>query len=82
MTEYQCECGHWSGEPCQWSGPRSDMVEVEWMPAQYRGSHVAAGNSGAWPHNGALRLEVEESCAERMLQFDADWVRLVSQKVK
>jgi hypothetical protein len=35
----ECECGTWSGERCQWSGPKSETVVVEWMPEQHRASH-------------------------------------------
>ena len=63
-----CECGHAMGEPCQWSGPKGETLVVEWMPEQYRESHRAAGNSGQYPHNGALRLRVHLDCAAGLAQ--------------
>jgi len=75
---YRCDCGEWSGEPCQWSGPAADMVLVEWMPEEHRASHTAAGNSGSYPHNGAQRAAVERSCGQRMVETDGGWARIVS----
>lgn len=69
----QCECGTAIGEPCQWSGPRSEMVLLEWMPEHLRDSHTAAGNHGEYPHNGAVRLRVALSCAEFLEENDSDW---------
>ena len=74
----RCQCGEWSGEPCQWTGHASDMVVVEWMPRCRRASHEAAGNAGAWPTNGSVRIAVEESCAEAMIAHDGEWCRVVS----
>lgn len=31
---------------------------IEYMPLHLRGSHIAAGNSGVYPHNGAERIYV------------------------
>ena len=73
----QCECGEWSGERCPWSGPVSDTVTVEYMPESLRSSHVAAGNRGVYPHNGSVRIRVERSCAERMVESDGDWARVI-----
>ena len=77
----QCECGEWSGESCEWSGTAAEMVTVEWMPEHLRQSHADAGNSGSWPHNGAIRSAVELSCAERMIECDGHWARIVSESV-
>lgn len=73
----RCECGEWSGEACLWSGPASDTVLVEYMPAQHRASHDAAGNCGAWPYNGASRIRVERSCADLMVEHDGEWVAIL-----
>jgi hypothetical protein len=71
--EIACECGQALGEACEWVGPQHETVIVEYMPDFLRGSHSAAGNSGFWPHNGALRLRVERSCAERLThEYDED----------
>src|SRR5690606_24912295 len=72
-----CECGASTGVRCAWSGPESETVQVEWMPEHLRASHRAAGNSGTWPHNGSLRLRVERSCADRMIQYDREWTHRV-----
>jgi hypothetical protein len=72
-----CECGEWSGERCLWSGPVSETVIVEYMPEQLRPSHIAARNSGTYPHNGAERIRVEKSCAENIVERDGEWARVV-----
>lgn len=61
-----CECGRATGTACEWSGPHSETVIVDWMPEYLRKGHHAARNHGVWPYNGALRLRVEASCAERL----------------
>jgi hypothetical protein len=61
-----CECGEAAGRRCEWTGPIEETVLIEYMPVYLRGSHEAAGNWGIYPHNGALRLRVEASCAERL----------------
>ena len=53
-----CECGAWSGEACYWSGPIDETVVVEYMPEHLRASHLAAGDRGQWPQNGAVRIRV------------------------
>jgi hypothetical protein len=73
-----CQCGQWSGVRCQWEGPRSETVAVEFMPEAARESHRAAGNSGVYPHNGALRIRVERSCAEHMAATDGEWVEILA----
>lgn len=72
-----CECGAWSGEACYWSGPIDETVVVEYMPEHLRASHLAAGDRGQWPQNGAVRIRVERSCAETMIGLDPDWVAIV-----
>lgn len=73
-----CECGEWSGERCEWEGPRNSTVVVEWMPVHLRASHMAAGgNSGIYPQNGAQRLRVHHECADRILKDDSEWSDLV-----
>lgn len=74
----RCACGEWSGERCEWSGPHSETVVVEYMPEQHRASHKAAGNCGSYPNNGACRIRVNDECADRMLEIDGDWCRIVS----
>ncbi len=73
----ECECGEWSGEACAWSGPKGETVLVEFMPEQHRASHRAAGNRGSYPHNGSIRIRVERSCADRMVETDGEWVARV-----
>lgn len=67
--DVQCECGEATGEQCAWKGSEDETTQVEWMPEHLRGSHERAGNSGVWPHNGAVRLRVHVNCAE-MLEGD------------
>ena len=70
-----CECGEWSGEACNWRGPRADTVIVEFMPEHLRASHEAAGGGdrGVYPHNGAVRIRCERSCAARIIEADGKW---------
>lgn len=77
MAHVRCECGEWSGARCQWEGPRAETVVVEWMPEQHRGSHVQSGNRGRYPLNGASRIRVERSCAERIIECDGEWAKVV-----
>lgn len=76
--EVRCECGKWSGEHCEWSGPKDATVIVEWMPRDLRVAHTEARNSGIYPHNGAERIRVERSCADRMVEHDGEWVEVRS----
>lgn len=66
----RCECGQATGERCAWEGPVSETVVIEWMPPHLRASHEAAGNSGSYPHNGAMRLRVERETCAPMLSED------------
>ena len=62
-----CDCGQADGhESCEWWGPANDTVVVEYMPEHLRASHRTAGNSGSYPHNGAVRIRCEQSCADRL----------------
>jgi len=45
--------------------------------ADARASHAAAGNAGRYPYNGAIRVRCERSCAELIVENDADWARIV-----
>lgn len=76
-TDVQCECGEWSGERCCWSGPKSETVVVEFMPEWLRDNCITAHNRGLYPSNGAQRIRVERSCAERMIEVDPEWVEQV-----
>ena len=69
----RCECGAWLGEQCEHSGPACDLVTVEWMPEDRRASHVAAGNQGTYPHNGAVRLRVSAECADAICAESGEW---------
>lgn len=73
-----CACGEWSGERCQWQGPCAETVVIEFMPAHLRESHRAAGNSGTWPHNGAVRIRVHRDCAASMVETDGEWCEVRS----
>lgn len=59
-----CESGEATGVPCEWTGPQEDLSVIEWMPEHLRESHEAAGNSGVYPLNGAVRLRVCADCEE------------------
>lgn len=68
VTTYTCRCGEIDGtnEHCLWTGELSGLVLVEYMPEHLRSSHAAARNSGVYPHNGAVRVAVERTCADRL----------------
>lgn len=70
---FHCECGEALGLCCDWTGPLSETVLVEYMPEHLRGSHIAAGNCGTYPGNGAIRIRCEESCAQHVLEGNGDW---------
>ena len=74
-----CKCGEWTGERCNWTGPREETVIVEYMPEYLRSSHDAAGNHGHYPSNGAIRVRVERSCANLLLadESEQEWARIV-----
>lgn len=75
--QIECGCGEWTGEKCAWSGPKSETVVVEYMPEFIRASHKAAGNSGSYPHNGAVRVRVEKSCADLITESEPEWASVV-----
>ena len=68
-----CECGEWSGEHCTWRGVHAERVLVEFMPEQFRSSHVTAANRGSFPGNGSRRIRVSEDCASEMVAHDGEW---------
>ena len=72
-----CQCGDVSGVQCAWAGPLAETVLVEWMPEYLRASHVAAGNAGMWPYNGAQRLRCERSCADNIVIESDGWAKIV-----
>lgn len=75
-----CECGAVSGDRHDYDLEESDdVVILEWMPPQHRAAHEAAGNSGAYPHNGAIRLVTLRGCAEAIVADEGDerWARIV-----
>lgn len=74
----RCECGEWDDQDaCEWSGPVSETVVVEYMARWMRESHVAAGNRGTYPANGSSRVRVGRSCAVRMIKYDGEWCEIV-----
>lgn len=62
----ECDCGAATGELCVWSGSINKTLMIEYMPEDIRASHHAAHNHGVYPHNGAMRLRVERTCAKRL----------------
>lgn len=79
--EILCECGQWSGERCSWHGPVADTVVVEFMPQHTRASHVAAGNCGTYPSNGSVLIRAERTCADRMVETDGEWCKILPTKI-
>lgn len=72
-----CQCGEAMGEVCGWRGPKSATVAVEYMPEQFRDSHTAAGNRGAYPYNGAIRFRAEKSCADMLVESEGEWAKIL-----
>lgn len=80
MTTYtisKCECGALTGERCTWTGPTGETEIIEYMPEDLICSHVTAGYqsigaAGSYPSNGAQRIRVELSCADRLLHIWED----------
>lgn len=74
-----CECGEWSGERCQWTGPDSERVAVEFIPPHLRGTYrkVLEG-AGSYPTGGAVRIRVSPECARVMRKLDGEWVKPLS----
>lgn len=72
-----CGCGEWMGERCAWTGAKSETVVVEYMPNHVRSSHRAAGNRGSYPTNGAVRVRVEKSCADSIVESEPEWASVV-----
>lgn len=68
-----CECGQALGLCCDWTGPKSEMVCVEYIPEYLRESHTAAGNCGTYPGNGAIRIMCERSCVEYVVEGNEGW---------
>lgn len=66
-----CASGDATHETCHWLGDASELTEIEYTPEHIRASHTAAGNSGCYPHNGAIRMHVCPSCAESLV--DGEW---------
>jgi hypothetical protein len=76
----RCECGEATGQRCEWTGPASETVLVEWMPESLRASHVAAHNKGSHPANGSLRLRCERACARMLVEQDGpEWAEIVEE---
>jgi hypothetical protein len=73
MSRAQCESGRVLDGDCDCLS----SAIVEYMPAQHRASHTVAGNHGAYPSNGALRLRVCEACADAMTACEPDWCERV-----
>ena len=74
-----CECGEITGTRCAWRGPRRNTMCLEYMPVYLRASHQSARNAGVWPQNGSIRIRAEITCADRLIEDDAEWCSEVTQ---
>lgn len=76
----RCQCGEAEHtHRCDAMMLPSEAVVVEYMPLQHRSSHVAAGNSGVWPHNGSTRLQVAPGHESEVLEMgEGEWSWVVS----
>lgn len=68
---YRCQCGTATGDRCEWTGDREDLVHVRWVPDSDRGSAQASGSYRAY----AISLYVTAECAERL--EDEPFVRVI-----
>lgn len=69
---YRCGCGAWMDEGCEWSGPASEMVVVEYTPDAVRETARASGRLDT----GMEFVAVCRDCWDHIQQqdaFDADW---------
>jgi hypothetical protein len=53
------------------------LVTLETMPDYLKESHIAAGNSGSYPFNGAQRERVCPTCATEQVAADPLWSKIV-----
>ena len=53
---------------------------LEYMPVHLRAGHLAAGNSGRYPSNGAERVYVEGDVESRLL--DPRWAEIVEDEIR
>jgi len=70
-TQLHCDCGELTGIPCA-ADTSEGMTVLESMPEHLRDSHEAAGGTGRYPHNGAIRVAVSRSCADSIIDDD-EW---------
>lgn len=70
----RCECGEWSGEPCDHVGPADTLVTIEVTPRWQRDTE--AGSSGAWSASGSTRIRVSQRCAAWIIESDPAWARI------
>ena len=47
------------------------------MPEYLRASHLAAGNSGRYPMNGAERTRCARGIAEELVAGDPEWTKII-----
>lgn len=70
METIRCQCGEILSERCEWVGPRSETVEVRYIPEHLVITAEMAGQTdplrSAYAHPEALR--VERGCAEILRQ--------------
>jgi hypothetical protein len=64
----RCECGQWSGEPCDDVAPADTMVTIEVTPLSER---HADGGEGA-----AMIIRVTAECAAWIIEADPSWSRI------
>lgn len=69
--EIRCHCGAITGERCEWTGPASETVRVEYMPEYLRDTAEAAGT---WA-GVAATIRCERTCADRLAHVWRDGER-------
>jgi hypothetical protein len=63
-ARYRCQCGSATGECCEWTGDRKELMHVRWVPASLRGSAKASGTYASGPC--AQSLYVSPQCADML----------------
>jgi hypothetical protein len=72
VKNYWCGCGEWMGEACEWCGPATEMVVVQFTPEAIRETAVASGRRDT----GRQQVAVCRDCWNRIHGedgFDPDW---------
>jgi hypothetical protein len=68
-----CECGEATGVRCEYDGPASALVDLDYVPEYQRGTAKAAGSWAGL----STRLRVSPACATAIERFAPSWCERV-----